>query len=246
MEMPAIMAMGSIFNIEERGNAAVGWQKGPKHTHYEDRYRLLCAPVPLVVAAGRGEILAVCDGVGSAPKGMSAAQEICDALLRFFDPSRIETQDTGVILSLLTAASQRIVDWGMIEGTDRPLGACAATVIWLNENRAHVFHAGDTCAVLIRDGAARALTRAHQDTVGHLLNYFGNPSLQIEEGAYEIEVGDRLLLTSDGISKVLYPQAMADTVESSPTRSTGLVALLGQARARGSGDDMTALLMDIE
>lgn len=240
------MASCSIFNIEERGNAAVGWQKGPKHTHYEDRYRLLCAPVPLVVAADRGEILAVCDGVGSAPRGMSAAQEICDTLLRFFELSKFDTQDTGAILSLLAAVSQRILDWGMIEGTDRPLGACAVTVIWLNEDRAHVFHAGDTCAVLIRDGAARPLTRAHQDTEGHLLNYFGNPSVHIEEGVYEIEAGDRLLLTSDGISKVLYPQAMADIVESTPTRSTGLVALLGQARARGSGDDMTALLMDIE
>lgn len=235
-----------MFTIEERDLAAVGWQKGPAHTHYEDRFRLLCAPVPLVVKAKRGEIFAVCDGVGSAPKGMAAAQKICDVLVNFFDPGKTQTPDADAILALLREAGKDILSWGMIHDTDRPAGACAATVARLHADHVHIFHAGDTCAALIREGTALALTRAHQDAAGHLVNYFGSPALQVEHSSHRIELGDRLLLTSDGITKVMPLQQMATVVESAPDRAASLRALLQQARASGSGDDMTALLIDVE
>jgi hypothetical protein len=61
------------ISVETKGIAAVAWMKGTKHKFYEDRFRLLCLPVPLVSEQDRGEIFAVFDGIGSAPKGMAAA-----------------------------------------------------------------------------------------------------------------------------------------------------------------------------
>jgi serine/threonine protein phosphatase PrpC len=241
--------MFSSPTIEHRGSSAVGWLKSPRHSFYEDRYRLLCRPIPLVADSDRGEIFVVCDGVGSAPKGMAAAQEVCDCLVRYYkSPDQIPKAPDG-ILSLLREANDEIQSWGsMASGSDRSQGACAATIIWIDEHKtvAHVFHAGDTSALLIRDGLATALTAPHQSGEGHLINYFGLATLIVEPSRTKIEDGDRLLLLTDGIAKVLYNQHIADIVEGETTRARSLAALLGAARAAGSGDDATALLIDIE
>jgi len=233
--------------IEERGNATVIWQQGPRHMFYEDRYRLLCRPIPLVEQAERGEIFAVCDGVGSAPRGRDAAQEVCDVLVKFYENAKDLSPTVETLTSLLDQANCVILAWGLMEGTARSQGACAASVVWITRNLiANVFHVGDTSALLIRNGTAQALTSAHHDAAGHLTNYFGQSSLQIEIRTIQLDIGDRLLLLSDGISKSLYNQQIAGIVESHSRRSASLEALLGAARSAGSGDDVTAILIDIE
>jgi PPM family protein phosphatase len=69
---------------EQKGSATVAWVKGSKHQFYEDRYRILSREVPLVKGQDRGEIFAVFDGIGSAPKGREAAQEMMDQLVHFY------------------------------------------------------------------------------------------------------------------------------------------------------------------
>ena len=233
--------------IEERGNAAVVWQQGPRHKFYEDRYRLLCRPIPLVEQAQRGEIFAVCDGVGSAPRGRDAAQEVCDVLIKFYKNAVELSPTTETLISILDQANNVIHAWGVIEGTDRSLGSCAATIVWITDDLiANIFHVGDTSALLIRNGTVQALTTAHHDAVGHLLNYFGLSSLQIETNSVQLDMGDRLLLLSDGITNSLYNQRIVDIVESHSRRTASLEALLRAARKAGSGDDITAVLVDTE
>lgn len=67
--------------VEERGRAAVAWARGVSHDRYEDRYRLLTDAVPLVARLGRGELVAVFDGVGGLRPGMRSAQAMADGLL---------------------------------------------------------------------------------------------------------------------------------------------------------------------
>jgi serine/threonine protein phosphatase PrpC len=234
--------------IEHRGCATVAWQQGPRHKFYEGRFRLLCRPIPLVEQASCSEIFAVLDGVASAPKGMAAAQEVCDGLVKFFDRTGSKPSDQDLLQSLLMQANSTIVGWGMIDGSDRPDGACAGTVIWIDCLLvAHVFHAGDTAALLIRGGVAKALTSVHHSGDGHLSNYFGLPSLRLDIQTTQLEEGDRMLAFSDGIGKAFFAnQQVADIVETQPTRQASLSALFASARASGSSDDATAILFDVE
>lgn len=239
--------MNNSVAIEERGNAAVVWQKGPRHKCYEDRYRLLCRPIPLVTKAARGEIFAVCDGVGSADKGMAAAQEVCSILGSFFENAAELPPTCDTITALLTQVNKTIHSWGLIENSDRPLGACAGTIIWITEElTASVFHAGDTSALLIRDGVAQPLTSIQHTVDGHLANYFGRDDLKLETHSIRLDEGDRVLLMSDGITKALFNRQIAEIVETQPTRPASLRKLLETARRFGSGDDATAILIDIE
>lgn len=157
---------------EKKGSAAVAWLKGTKHRFYEDRYRMLPKDVPLVGRQKRGELFAVFDGIGSAPEGRRAAQEMSDYLLRFYQETEKRASSWEGVRQLLFEVNQAIYDWGFMPGTNRPLGGCAGTVIWITEGDLFVFHAGDTIAFLIREGEITQITRLHEMN-GGIYRYFG-------------------------------------------------------------------------
>ncbi len=113
---------------ESRGKASVAWLKGSKHKFYEDRYRILSEDIPLVRDQNRGEIFGVFDGIGSAPKGRQAAQEMADQLLMFYaDPGIYEASEEG-LEKLLLNSNETVHGWGFIGETDVPKSGCAGTV----------------------------------------------------------------------------------------------------------------------
>ena len=92
-------------SIDRQGDfAAVGWAQGRSHHTYEDRFRLLTSYIPLVATSGRGDLVAVFDGVGSAPQGMQAAQALADALLGFYTVARPVVGSSGQACSWKTPA----------------------------------------------------------------------------------------------------------------------------------------------
>jgi len=62
------------------------------------------------------------DGVGGAPRGLAAAQHIADRLTDFFRNANSIPATRQGLRELLTAISIEINQWGMMDGTDRPLG----------------------------------------------------------------------------------------------------------------------------
>src|SRR5512138_2218683 len=101
---------------ERRGPAAVAWLTGTSHRFYEDRYRILSKNIPLVQNADRGEIFAVFDGIGGAPKGREAAQEVSDWLIRFYkEPENYLASPDG-LRQLLMNANMAVYNWGPMAG----------------------------------------------------------------------------------------------------------------------------------
>lgn len=232
---------------EKRGNAAVAWLKGTKHKYYEDRYRLLSYEIPLVRRQGRGELFAVFDGIGSAPQGRQSAQLMSDQLVDFWKiPEKVPGSWEGLV-SLLMGANQVIADWGFMEGTLRPLGGCAGTVVWLHNAVAYVFHAGDTQALLIRDGKVSNMNRLHEAPNGAIFRYFGlGSSLQIDVDHFALEESDRILMVSDGVTKAFHPAEAGAIVEQFDEKCRAVTELVNRSRSRGSADDITALLIEVE
>lgn len=238
------------MNCERKGTAAVAWLKGTKHRFYEDRYRILTRDIPLVASKGRGEIYAVFDGIGSAPMGMNAAQEMCDQLLRFYRETDVYVSSTQGLETLLMKANSAINGWGMMPGTDRPLGGCAGTHAWIRYGRLTLFHAGDTAAILVRDGEPRPLVRLHEVN-GGIFRYFGlGPNLEIDIESIALTEGDLVLLVSDGVTKAFH-QAEAARIVAETFSRTGDVAvaakeLATRSRSTGSSDDITAMVIEVE
>ena len=235
---------------EQKGNAVVSWLSSPKHP-YEDRYRLLPNEIPLVKAANRGELFAVLDGIGSAPKGMSAAQHMADSILDFFRSAKDIKPEWESVRDILYQANLEITSWGVMEGTTRPLGGCAGTGAWCYQDRLTIFHAGDTVGMLLRPGEKpRILTRLHEVN-GGIFRYFGlGETLEIDVESLVVEEGDLILLMSDGVTKTFSTTEAADLVMDT-FNDTGDIGIAAQeltrcSRTRGSSDDITVVLVEVE
>lgn len=235
---------------ERRGSAAVSWLSSPSHL-YEDRYRLLSRDIPLVAKSGRGELFAVCDGISSAPLGRSSAQTVVDALLAFYrDPTTYPATSDG-LERILLQANQTIFDWGYIGTSNYTKGGCVGTVAWLQEERLTLFHAGDTVGMLLRPGEEpMVLTALHVigDAVGR---YFGmGESFQLQIDQVSVEEGDVVLLMSDGVTKSFSLAEAAALVWESFARygELGQAAeeLVNRSMKRGSTDDITVMLVEVE
>lgn len=235
----------SNISVEQRGRAAVAEVKGSTHRFYEDRSCMLSVEAPLVRDAGRGEIFAVFDGVGGAPMGMRAAQAMTNALIDFFETPDRWRDSPGGMEELIRSASREIHDWGMIEGTDRPLGAAAGTIVWMYDGDAVLFHAGDTEAWLGGPEGCRPVL-PETPAGDAVVQYFGR-GRDLDLAMPEIWEGDgdRLLLFSDGLRKCVYPSAIKKALASSSPKEEIVRDLVDQAVRVGAPDDVTVMLIDL-
>ena len=207
---------------------------------------MLPREIPLVWQCRRGEIFAVFDGIGGAPEGRRAAQHMADRLIAFFRQPDLYPASREGLDALLLEANREIADWGFMPGTDRPLGGCAGTVAWVLKDTLHVFHAGDTAGIHIRDGKATELTQPHQTADGAIYRYFGLGNyLKLYYNETHIEEEDRIFLISDGITKVKHPIEAAAMLNEYPDIAKAVNSLATAAQAGGSNDDITALLVEV-
>ena len=224
--------------------SAVATIKSMDHHLYEDRYRILGGDVPLVRKAGRGQIFAVMDGVGGAPRGMEAAQHIADVLTGFFTDPSVPPSAAG-IETLVRRASDTIHTWGLMEGGDRPMGAAACTAAWLApDRRLWTIHVGDTAAYRLDGTTLKPLTRGHG---GRALEMYGvGPALRVDVHNHRLDEGDTVCLVTDGVTRVLDPGRIGAVLVENPDLQRAADTLAQVARSARSRDDITVLLVDLE
>ncbi len=110
----------------------------------------------------------------------------------------------------------------------------------------YVFHAGDTTALLIRDGIFEQLTAVHELN-GAVYRYFGmGESLQIDIVQHVIEESDRILLMPDGVTKALTPKEILTFSEKHHDKSAAVTEIVNVSRKRGSQNDITAMVIEVE
>lgn len=220
--------------------------KGPNHPYNEDRYRILNQNVPLVEESDKGQLFAVMDGVGGAPLGMKAAQCLADSLVKFYRDDSISASYKS-LLRLLHQTNLDIHQWGTMPDRERPLGAAAATVMWFSPDyELYVFHAGDTRGYQYAGEGLRCITKDHQ--VGKVLQrYLGlGESLQFDIHKLVPEECDRFVLVSDGVTKALSSDEMETIMEEFETPQRVAKEMVERARRKGSKDDATALVLELE
>lgn len=221
--------------------------QGKKSRPNEDRYRLLGNKVPLVSRSGRGQLFAVFDGIGGAPKGRESAQAMWDCLVRFYNSADDGNVGVSAISAILVEANREIYNWGFIPGTRRPQGGCAGTIAWFHQNELYICHAGDTVGYLISGDAINPLTREHGEGK-YIANYFGiGEKLLIDSFSFPLNEGDVLVLVSDGVTKALSRSSIQDCVGHWVIRSAEVAArqLCELALQRGSTDDITAVVVEV-
>ncbi|MAB25134.1 protein kinase domain-containing protein [Pseudomonas neustonica] len=216
--------------------------KGPRAQN-QDAVRVV-TPAPLL-AASKGHLLAVADGVSHCQDGGLAANATLQALaLDYY--STPETWTIPHALDKLLTAHNR---WLRVNGGGQPL-LTTLTALVLRGERYTLAHIGDCRAYLLRDGKLRNLTSEHvweQPGMEHVLKR----ALGLDEHLLmdyiegELRAHDQLLIVSDGVWASLKDSEIHGILHEQPFEQACPVLLERTYRA-GSQDNASALLVRVD
>lgn len=208
---------------------------------------------PAAHEAERGWVAALADGVsgGGSGDGLMAAQTSVMSLLRDFHAVPADWDTSVAMDRLLGHQNAWLAAHNRRPGPEgEPREALTTlTAIALRGRRYAIAHVGDSRAWLLRDGECLLLTQDHRmerrDFAGLTRALGLDDALRLDHSQGELRVGDRLLLTSDGVHGSLRARQIADLLRSTPGAQAAADALTAAALAAGSHDNATALVLDI-
>lgn len=128
--------------------------------------------------------------------------------------------------------------------------ACTFTALILRGRQAHVLHVGDTRLYRLRDGVLDRLSTDHALAASGLRHVLtravGTPdTLLVDHASEPARVHDRYLLCSDGIHGVLSDATIRATLAERAAPEETARVLVEQALASRTGDNATALVVDV-
>lgn len=216
----------------------------------------------------------VCDGMGGHAAGEVAARVTIDTVADRVrgDSAVIARVRQGeehpfALQQLLEAAVHAACDAvysAAVSQVGRAGMGSTLTALLVAGSRAAMAHVGDTRLYLVREGRVHQLTidhtmvaelvrtgtmslpEARQSPYAHTLTRAVGPqrAVVVDTLVLDLDVGDRFLLCSDGLTEYVEGQALAapllGEIESVPD------ALIGMANANGGRDNVTAIVVEIE
>jgi type VI secretion system protein ImpM len=196
-------------------------------------------------------IWAVADGVGGHSHGEVASRMVCDALVDITPDSRF----TDVITAVRDRLG-RVNDYLIrMAGDDESRRSGSTVVVLLTRgSRYAVLWAGDSRMYLLRGGRLVQITRDHSvaesgvegadhDSHGITRAVGGDAELTLDEIQDRLQVGDRFLLCSDGLTREVPDERIRDQMASGDVR-TAADALIGAALRAEARDNVTALIVE--
>ncbi|MFC5216846.1 MerR family transcriptional regulator [Streptomyces coerulescens] len=229
-----------------------------RYCAHSDRGRVRPANQDTAYAGSR--LLAVADGFG--PAGAPVSSAAVEAL-RVLDTAELPS---GEVLNLLQDAVRDVTDAvrDAAHGCEDEAGTTLTALLWTGSRLALV-HIGDSRAYLLRDGALFRITDDHtvvqsmidegrltpEEAATHpermlLLKALSpsapaTPDIRLQDA----EPGDRYLLCSDGLSRVVPDSRIRHLLTSAPAPDTAVHTLIAAANEAGGPDNVSCVVADV-
>ena len=217
--------------IAARWASSSATYRGPKHSVNEDSY---CA----IDALG---LFAVADGVGGHADGEVASRAIVEAVAHVGETGEALAERLDVVEEALHAVNAALWQESCRRGG---MDIIASTVVLavVDESQAVCLWAGDSRVYLHRSGAFYQLTHDHSSPPrGSLTRAVGaREEIEIDRIVIAAEIGDTLLLCSDGVTKVLEDVELASFLED-PLDGLAM-RVIAAVVDRGGDDDSTVVI----
>lgn len=211
---------------------------------------------------GGGILAVVADGMGGHLTGEVASQKAVEIIRRELAASR--SYPPAALARAVQSANLEIFGYAAEHPEHHGMGTTLTTV-FVDDQIGLIGHVGDSRVYLVRSGGIRQLTFDHswvaervrqgiltQDEAKHhrLRNVITNalgalPKVKLDLSYIEVQPGDRLLLCSDGVSMLLGEDELLERLASGAPEAI-VEALLREANARGSPDNVTAVVLVVE
>jgi PPM family protein phosphatase len=210
-------------------------------------------------------VAAVADGMGGHSAGEVASAIAIEELaaLGSRGPWENETAATDDLKQAILRANRRIRE--MAAG-DRKLNGMGTTLVALLEDgdMVHVANVGDSRGYLLRQGELSQVTVDHslvqelvddgrlspEDAERHpqrsvITRALGiDPEVEFDLFTYKLQVGDRLLLCSDGLSDVVEPAQIRNVLLRVRNSQQAAWKLVTVANEQGGPDNITVIVVD--
>jgi len=214
----------------------------------------------------KGTLFMVADGMGGAAAGEIASAMAVEVVLGEMREKWIgaETHDAQEFVRAIkratNAANQQIHTFAASHSEYRGMGT-TATVAGLLGDTLYVAQVGDSRAYLVRDGAARQITKdqslmqklieagelteeeaAQSERRNIILQALGpEPLIKIDLTHQQVRRGDVLVLCSDGLSGQVGKDEIARIVTEAPDLVTACKMLIDRANENGGPDNITVI-----
>jgi PPM family protein phosphatase len=212
--------------------------------------------------ADKGTLGVVADGMGGHQTGEVASQRAVSVFRSSLQRSK--AHPPAALARAAQAANLEIYAHALEHPEHRGMGT-TLTAVLVDDQVALVGHVGDSRAYLVREGRIEQLTHDHswvadrvrqgllteEEARRHrwrnvITNALGaTATFKLDLQHFEVRVGDRLLLCSDGVSMVLPDELMRAIIERHDPQEAA-DRLLAEANERGSPDNVTAVVLRIE
>jgi serine/threonine protein phosphatase PrpC len=225
-------------------------ERGPR-TGNED---FALARQPDASEAAWGVVAALADGVSNGGLGLEAAQTTVMTLVRDWYATPATWDPTVALERVISAHNAWLVDHNRrrhnLEGRAALSGTCTLTALVLRAHGFTLAHVGDSRAWLIREGECTQLTQDHvmgrTEFQNGLTRAIGlDDALRVDYLEGDLQIGDTLVLTSDGVHGHLKP-ALLHELAASGTAQEASAALVQKALASGGRDNATAVVLRVQ
>jgi protein phosphatase len=234
--------------------------KGLMRRQNEDAY---C----VIGGAGDGPlVLAVADGMGGHRAGRVASQMAIEAIQESIAEEPLKSGDhsaiTDRLLRIVQRANENIYKKALADPECEGMGTTLVLAV-AAEKSLLLAHVGDSCAYCFRDGTFRKITIDHTYVeelvrIGTLTreearihpkrNYITKAvgcAGWVDADIYEVDIraGDRVLLCTDGLSKMLTEPEILEAVYASDNPELICGSLIELSNLRGGDDNITVILL---
>lgn len=230
-----------------------GTDTGKVREHNED------SVYPVESGSGAGPaILIVADGMGGAVAGEVASRLAVEAATEVSVDDAVDPADR------VLAGNAAVI---LATEEDRSLAGMGTTMTLVElhpEGEATFAHVGDSRAYLLRDGSMAQVTTDHS-LVGELValgritaeearthphrhlvtRVLGLGPITVDTTEESLEVGDRILICSDGLTDMVPDDQIESTLKAGEGVEPTAWALIEQANAAGGVDNTTVVVIDV-
>ncbi len=226
--------------------------KGRKETNQD--FHGLCVPKEPQLSS-KGIVIALADGISSSEVSHVASESAVTGFLEDYystsDTWSVKTSAERVLAatnSWLHAQTQQSA-----HRYDKDRGyVCTFTAVVLKSSTAHIFHVGDTRVYRLGDTSLEQLTEDHRVWVSSDKSYLARAlgidnRLNIDYRAVPIEIGDVLLLATDGVYEFVdAPFILATIHATGQDLDQAARTIVEEAFNRGSDDNLTFQIIRVD
>lgn len=222
------------------------------------------------VGGAEARLFLIADGVGGRPGGELASGSAAASLLEYVDEAIVcyhsldvdqEHEFLGRLEDAVHRAHRQILAQHGKEGKGP---ATTLTMITLAWPRAYLVHVGDSRAYYFRKGRLLQLTRdqtmgeymvdlgawtedqaARAKVAGNLTSALGGSEMTPSVGLVDLEPGDVLLLCTDGLSKYVTDERIAEVLRGAASAEAMCRELVSQALDGGGADNVSVIVAKV-